>query len=96
MLKTLAAALFGLLLLPSAYSQTAVPTLIYPIQGAVFLPQTVSFEWNITTNAVAYHLQVSDTLSFSTTTYDNTSILTASQIVPALPNNTDLYWRVRA
>ena len=96
MLKTLTAALFGLLLLPCAYSQTAVPTLIYPIHGAVFLPQTISFEWNITSGAVAYHLQVSDNLSFGTVAYNNSSILTASQIVPCLPNNKDLYWRACA
>lgn len=96
LLKALCIVIFWIFLSFHARSQSEVPTMIFPAHGAVFLPGPVNFEWNITVNAAAYHLQVSEDISFSTAAYNNASIPTASQLVSGLPNNKDLYWRVRA
>ncbi len=53
-----------LLLIQTVYAQPDAPTLIFPNDSFVFLPDTVSLEWNITgSNDSLYHLQISDNLA---------------------------------
>ncbi|MGH7450808.1 MAG: FlgD immunoglobulin-like domain containing protein, partial [bacterium] len=77
-------------------SSPAAPTLTAPVNGAVNQSTTLTLDWNISTGAETYRLQVSTNSDFSTTVFDRANIATTSREVGPLANNTTYYWRVSA
>ncbi|MCX6134195.1 MAG: fibronectin type III domain-containing protein [Ignavibacteriales bacterium] len=71
------------------------PTLSAPADGAANLPRLVTFGWAAATNAVAYHLQVSEDPLFSTNILDLRDITSLTMSV-SFDYNTTYYWRVSA
>jgi photosystem II stability/assembly factor-like uncharacterized protein len=72
------------------------PTLAFPPDGAVNQPTMLTLNWNPSTDAETYRLQVSTNSDFSTTVVDDSTITATSQQVGPLANDTTYYWRVRA
>ena len=72
------------------------PTLSSPPDGAANQNTRPALSWTASAGATNYHLQVSQSSSFSTTVFDDTTITTTSRQVGPLQNNRTLYWRVRA
>lgn len=77
-------------------SPPAAPTLSMPLDGAVNQPTTLTLNWNPSTSAETYRLQVSTRADFSTTVVDDSTMTTTSRQVGLLANSTVYYWRVRA
>ena len=82
--------LWGFTTLPSA------PTLSSPSNGATGVPTNPALNWNASSGATSYRLQVSTSNAFSTTVFDQSGIVSTSQVVSGLLNNTTYYWRVNA
>lgn len=74
----------------------AAPTLASPANGSTGQPTTLTLNWNSSSGATSYRLQVSTVSNFSSTVYDNSSITGTSQSVGGLSNGTVHYWRVNA
>ena len=72
------------------------PTLAEPPDGATGLATSPTLAWNAAESAASYRLQVSTTPSFSTTVYDDSTLIGTSKKISGLANNTKYYWRVRA
>ncbi|MBI3005078.1 MAG: fibronectin type III domain-containing protein, partial [Ignavibacteriales bacterium] len=72
-----------------------IPILASPADSAVNQNTRPTLTWNASTGAIKYHLQVSQSPTFSTTVFDDTTITTTSRQVGPLQNNRTHYWRVR-
>lgn len=78
-----------------------VPELVAPAQGAT-LTASFDFEWNAiaaTMGAITYRFQVSSDNTFTATLIDDTvssNTFTYDAGAQTLPNDTDLFWRVRS
>ena len=75
------------------------PVLLLPINNASNVSLTPSFDWDSTSPALYYRLQVSsDSLFNGTPEVDQTGILTSNftLVTPPLHSNTRFYWRVAA
>ncbi|SNR66086.1 Fibronectin type III domain-containing protein [Lutibacter agarilyticus] len=74
------------------------PLKVYPLNNTLCVDNAVKFEWNESTdpdnNSVSYKLEVSETNSFSSLSYNETSNATSKIIV--LPKGKAYYWRVKA
>lgn len=76
---------------------TAIPTLVYPSNGAVLVEVNPLMNWDNVTNALNYHIQISTDSTFTTSLVD-TDTVTSSQLQLGnnfLAVNTKYYWRVR-
>jgi len=73
-----------------------IPTLSSPSNGATNIDIPPTLSWNSSSGATSYTLQVSTISSFSSTVFDNSSLMSTSQQVSGLNNNTTYYWRVSA
>jgi len=85
-----------ILLSTAAFAQPATPIQSLPDSAAVNQPHNVMLLWNASENAATYHLQISDTSSFTTTTYDQSQLVDTVHFVDSLNFNTTYYWRVAA
>jgi len=74
----------------------AAPTLSSPGNGAANVSLPVTLIWNASSDADNYTLQVSSSSSFSSYVYNQSGLLSTSQSVIGLINNTKYYWRVSA
>ena len=76
----------------------AAPVLIYPPDQSTGIPVSgVTFDWNNSTGATQYRIQISTSSNFGTTFVNQ--VVTTSQYTlntPAMSNNTVYYWRVNA
>lgn len=77
-----------------AFAQPTIPILFSPDSGAVNKPHKMNLIWNASASADSYHLQVSDTSSFTTTVYDQSQLTDTVQFIDALTFSTTYYWRV--
>lgn len=80
----------------SAFTQPVVPTLSLPDSGVVNQPHKLMLVWNASASAESYQLQISDTVSFTTTVYDQSQITDTVQFIDVLSFSTTYYWRVAA
>ncbi len=85
-----------LLLTMSAFAQPVVPTLFLPDSGATNQPHKLMLIWNASASADSYQLQISDTVSFTTTVYDQSQITDTTQFIDVLSFSNTYYWRVAA
>ncbi|KXK57535.1 MAG: fibronectin type III domain-containing protein [Chlorobi bacterium] len=75
----------------------AAPLLLLPPHAATNQPSSVQLQWQSSSGASAYHVQVSTNDNFSgTLALDNNAVATTSQIVGNLGPNTTYFWRVAA
>jgi hypothetical protein len=72
------------------------PTLSSPANGATGVAVSPTLNWNASTGATSYGLQLSTSQGFSTTVVNQTGIAATSYAVSGLTNNTTYYWRVNA
>lgn len=74
----------------------AVPSLVSPADSETGVATAPTLVWNASNQASSYQLQVSTTVSFSTTVIDQSDIAATTFSVSALTNNTTYFWRVNA
>lgn len=77
-------------------AQPTIPTLSLPDSGAVNQPHTLKLMWNASANAEMYHLQVSDTVSFSRTVFNEFALTDTVQSIQELEFSKIYYWRISA
>ncbi len=76
-----------------------VPTLVLPATAAVEQPKFgLRFAWNRAASAEKYSIQISESNSFATVIYSDTTLLDSTKIIAnaGLVNSTKYYWRVSA
>ncbi|NCP83987.1 MAG: DUF3494 domain-containing protein [Bacteroidetes bacterium] len=86
----------GLLFSTSLLAQPTIPVLSLPDSGAVNQPHSLKLMWKTAALAETYHLQVSDTVSFSRTVFDKSNLTDTTQYLENLAFNKNYYWRVSA
>ena len=72
------------------------PILASPDNGATDVSRNLTLNWNVSSGASSYRLQLSENASFSPTSLDSSSITSNSLELSGLQNNTQYFWRVRA
>jgi hypothetical protein len=73
------------------------PTLVSPPNGATGVSTTPTLSWNTVSEATRYEVEVHSNSGFTNIVYQNTNVTgTSVTVSPALQNNTQYYWRVRA
>jgi len=72
------------------------PILVSPADSAISQPTTVELSWYPAAGANSYRLQVSVSSSFTTTVFDDSTLIGTSQTVSSLTGNTFFYWHVSA
>jgi hypothetical protein len=72
------------------------PTLVSPANGAILSFTTVNLQWNASTGAANYRLQVATDSVFSGKVFDDSTITVTSKQVGPLANLKTYYWRVNA
>lgn len=74
----------------------AAPQLLYPVNGQTGVPLPAYLQWEASTGAVRYHLQVSADSLFLTSFAMNDSLLSVTErLVDSLQEATAYFWRVR-
>jgi hypothetical protein len=81
--------------IPAATAPQA-PVLNSPTDGQKNVPTSLTLNWNPTTGATSYRVQLSTASNFVSLVVDDTSLSTTSRQVRSLANSTTYYWRVRA
>ncbi len=74
----------------------AAPILASPANGSSGQPTTVTLNWNSSSGATSYRLQVSSISDFSSLIVDDSTLTSVSRQVNSLAYNTTYYWRVNA
>ncbi len=72
------------------------PTLVFPADGALGLPVSLTLIWSKIAGASAYYLQVATDTAFGTLFAIDSTLTDTTKLVSGLSNNTTYYWRVRA
>jgi hypothetical protein len=72
------------------------PTLVSPANGATSVSRTPALQWNSSTGATSYRVQVSPRPSFGTLAVDQSGITSTSVTVTRLGGGAIYYWRVSA
>lgn len=78
------------------YNKPDTPLLQYPINEAHNILTSPTLSWNVLSNAVSYHIQVSLDQAFNLITYENNSVYSNSIYLNNLSENTLYYWRICA
>jgi Beta-propeller repeat len=78
---------------PAPPAVPAAPTLVSPA-NASSQPQPVTFDWNDTTSAVSYQIQVDDSSAFTAPLVRDQSVTSSQYATSGLPTTTH-FWRVR-
>jgi len=74
----------------------AAPSLAFPSDSSTNVSTNPDLDWDSSTGATSYRLQVSALSDFSTTVVDQSGLTSTSFQVPVLSNGTTYYWRVKA
>ncbi len=74
----------------------SIPTLVAPSNGASGIPTGPNLNWNASTGANSYALQISALSDFSTTIYNQTGLTGNNLDMNGLDEKTTYYWRVNA
>ena len=72
------------------------PILVSPLSGATNQPTTLTLDWDASTGATSYRLQVDDNSDFSSQFYDQAGLTATQQLISGLTNSTTYYWRANA
>jgi subtilisin family serine protease len=72
------------------------PSLGSPSDGATGVSRSPTLSWNAVGGATSYRVQVSTGSSFSSTVYDNSSVVGSSVTLPRLAGRTTYFWHVRS
>jgi hypothetical protein len=81
---------------PDPYGRPESPTLISPLNKATDITTNPTMNWNASTGASTYRLQVSSSVSFNSIVFEDSTISATNQEIGSLMNNTVYYWRVLA
>jgi len=73
-----------------------IPTLSSPEDGAIDQSTSPILQWEASTGATSYTLQVSANSSFSSFVYNQSGLTSSIQQINDLSNNSTYYWRVKA
>lgn len=73
-----------------------VPTIVSPVNGGTGIVQPVVFQWNPSTGAATYRLQISTDSFFTTIVYNDSTIALTNKTLSTLVNVNKYYWRVSA
>jgi hypothetical protein len=76
----------------------SAPNLVSPANGATNVSATPTMDWDVSSGANQYRIQISTNSSFSTTVVDVAGITNSQYVVQtgALNNGVQYYWRVNA
>lgn len=74
----------------------SVPTLVSPANGVTGQPTSVTLRWNVASNALTYHAQLSTDSNFTTFQINDSTLADTSRVASGLAFGTKYYWRVRA
>lgn len=74
----------------------SIPHLTYPPNDTTDLPTSITLTWTPSADAATYRVQVSKSITFNSTIFDDSTITGSSKQVSPLDKNTMYYWRVRA
>jgi len=72
------------------------PTLSSPSNSATSVAVSPTLDWNTSTGAATYRMQLSTVSTFSSTVVDDATLTSSSRPVGPLSNNATFYWRVSA
>jgi subtilisin family serine protease len=72
------------------------PSLSSPANDATGVSRSPTLSWNSVGGATSYRVQVSTGSSFSSTVYDNSSVVGSSVTLPRLAGRTTYFWHVRS
>ena len=81
---------------PGANLPPNPPTLSYPSNGASNLATSFTLNWNASSGATNYRVQLSTDSGFGTTLVDDSTLSSTSRLISSLSNNQTYYWRVSA
>jgi hypothetical protein len=73
----------------------AAPSLVFPGNGAVGQPVSLSLRWNKTATTASYHVQVSSDSLFNTLIVNDSTLTDSVRAVAGLTPLTRYWWRVR-
>ncbi len=73
----------------------AIPTLNYPANSATHVPVAFNLEWNPSSGAVNYILQVSQDSMFTSYLVNDSTIIDTSYALSGLSLDTKYFWRVK-
>ena len=74
----------------------SAPLLVSPSNGAVNQPTPLTLRWSALMGLVTYRLQVSTTLDFTSTIFDDSTITSSFRQIGLFEYNKSYYWRVKA
>jgi len=80
----------------SSATAPSEPTLNSPDDGATGISTSPSLDWNSSTDAETYRLQLSTTADFSSVITDSSGLTSTQYTESGLSNSTTYYWRVLA
>ena len=72
------------------------PILVSPSNGATGVSTDPTLNWNASSGATSYILQVHDNSSFTSPVHEETGITSTQRQISGLSNNTTYYWRISA
>lgn len=72
------------------------PTLVFPGNGSIDQPRSLSLVWRTVPTGGEYQLQLALDSLFTSIVLDDSSLADTSHTVSSLPSNSTLFWRVRA
>jgi len=89
---------------PNLPSIPTTPVLVSPLGGTTGVPRRTTFNWNPSTNATSYHLQVASSNSIDSVggfvsanvVFDTTTASTTKKLSAPLSSTTMYYWHIRA
>ena len=81
---------------PDPYGRPGSPTLLSPTNGSTNVTTNPTMNWNASTGASTYYLQVSTSTSFNPIVFEDSTISATNQEIIPLINNTVYHWRVLA
>lgn len=81
---------------PDPYGRPESPTLVFPVNGSTDVTTNPIMNWNASTDASLYRLQVSTSTTFNPVIFEDSIISATKQEIGALIDNTNYYWRVLA
>ncbi|MCJ7448699.1 MAG: T9SS type A sorting domain-containing protein [Bacteroidales bacterium] len=82
--------------IPDPYGRPESPTLVSPLNGSTDVTTNPTMNWNASTGASSYRLQVSQSTSFNPVVFEDYTISATKQEIDPLIDNTVYYWRVLA
>jgi hypothetical protein len=74
----------------------AVPSRLYPPDGARMVPVALTMRWDSTTSARVYHVQLALDTAFTSCIVDDSAIVSLDRAVAGLAHFTAHAWRIRA